>query len=295
MEGKRTIIAIIGASGFIGKYVFNYLKSNLSINTYSIIGTFHSRPQNDMIKLDITDQSDIKRFLLEYQPDYVLLLAGTKDVKKCEEDFHYAFHLNTLPGYYFIRCIEGCSPATKLIFFSSDYAFNGKRGRYRDNEEPCPLTNYGRTKVSTELLLENSSVNHKIIRSSAVMGNGGLFFDWLIESLRNNADIEAYDDIYFSPTLIAPLLSGLLHVFMFYDTIDRNIIHICGDERMSRYDFAVKLKQVLHSDSHIIPVKGLEHNSLFQHDLSLVPSNIFQNFPSFMDGLRQQVFHDHVR
>lgn len=279
-------IAIIGASSFIGKYVFNYMKSKLN-DQYSITGTFFSQPYPGMSRLDITNQSAVNKFFLKSQPDFLFLIAGTKDVKKCEEDFRYAFSLNTLPGYFFIRNIESYSPSTKLIYFSSDYVFDGKKGRYTDDDDPYPQTNYGRTKVSTEMLLKNSSIDFKIIRPSAVMGKGGVYFDWLVESLRNNLKIDAYEDIFFSPTPISAILQGLEILIEKYDSIDKKILHLCGNERLSRYEFSLKMKQFLDSDSDIVPSRGLGVNPLFQHDLSMVPSTMFQDIPSHIDVLRE--------
>ncbi len=288
MGRSKPTIAIVGASSFIGKYIFDDMKMNYD-DRYSVIGTFFSHPHPGMSKLDITNQSAIKEFLLKNQPDYLFLVAGTKDVKKCEEDFRYAFYLNTLPGYLFIRHIEAVSPSTRLIYFSSDYVFDGKRGLYRDDDHTYPQTNYGRTKVSTEILLKNSSVNYKILRPSAVMAKGGLYFDWLVDSLRNNVKIDAFEDIFFSPTPISTLLLGLEHLVGSYESIDEKILHLCGNERMSRFDFSLKMKQLLHSASEITPAKGLVPSTLLQYDLSMVPSTIFQDIPVSYDGLRDLV------
>ena len=51
------------------------------------------------------------------------------------------------------------------------------------------------------------------------------------------------------------------------------IIHVCGNQRMSRFDFGMLLKKNVNSNAKLIPITEESGASLFQKDLSLKPSN----------------------
>ena len=51
-----------------------------------------------------------------------------------------------------------------MIFFSTDYVFDGRRGPHDDDEEPRPTTEYGRQKVAVEKALPSLAENDSILR-----------------------------------------------------------------------------------------------------------------------------------
>ncbi len=208
------IISIVGASGFIGSWMFRYLTENLD-KSYCVKGTYYSNKSNEQFDfLDITNTASIEGYVEVLKPNILILLAGTKNVKKCEDDFDYAYSLNTKPVKDFISAISTLKSNTKFIFFSSDYVFDGQRGNYTVEDKPNPTTNYGKTNALSEDILIASNINYKIIRTSAVMGRGSNFFDWVVNSLYQNIKIGLFSDSFFTPTpvqflneIVCPLLS----------------------------------------------------------------------------------------
>ena len=227
------VIAIIGASGFIGNRIFQSLCSN---NTYNLIGTFYKhKEQPEFIYLDVTSRELIEQFLVEYRPCIIFWIAGSKNLNECEDDWEYAFQINTQPikDYYEIK--RRLNLESRLVFFSTDYVFDGLQGNYKDTDIGNPKTNYGiSNKLAEDTILHNSSFD-LILRTSAAMGRGGQFFDWLTKSLVNDKEVKMFKDIYFSPTPIQ-----LLSEASEYLTNDwmSGIIHICGGPRLSRFEFA---------------------------------------------------------
>ena len=109
------VIAIIGASGFIGNRIFQSLCSK---NTFNIIGTFYKhKEQPEFIYLDVTSKELIEQFLVEYNPSLIFWIAGSKNLNECEDDWEYAFQINAQPlkDYYEIK--RRLNLESKLVFF----------------------------------------------------------------------------------------------------------------------------------------------------------------------------------
>ncbi|TLD42260.1 MAG: dTDP-4-dehydrorhamnose reductase [Candidatus Jettenia ecosi] len=288
-------ICIIGASGFIGSYLFNFLDIQLKEN-FTIKGTFFSHKKNPHYEfLDITNESCIEHYLLINLPSFIILLAGTKDVKRCEEDFNYANALNTKPVENIIKIVTVNKLNTKVIFFSSDYVFDGERGYYKDIDNPKPNTNYGETKVLAEQLLMQSNIDFKIVRPSAVMGRGGIFFDWFLESIKNQKEVKLFNNTFFTPTPIRFLNEMILRLVWDYDKIHNKVIHIVGEKRLSRYDLALLLSSFIpERRAKLIPGIVDFKSSLLKKDLSLVQSAFTKSHQkkNFYEYMKQEVSDD---
>ena len=69
------LIAIIGASGFIGNRIFHTLTRNISLN---VVGTFfRHKLQPEFIYLDVTSKDLTEQFLVEFNPCLIFWIAGS--------------------------------------------------------------------------------------------------------------------------------------------------------------------------------------------------------------------------
>jgi len=268
------LIAIIGASGFIGSRIFQSLCSK---QTFNLIGTYYKhKEQPEFIYLDVTSGELIEQFLVEYRPGLIFWIAGSKNINKCEDDWEYAYQINTQPikDYYEIK--RRLNLESRLVFFSTDYVFDGLQGNYKDTDIGNPKTNYGiSNKLAEDTILHNNSFD-LILRTSAAMGRGGQFFDWLTKSLVNDEEVKMFNDIYFSPTPIQLLTEATEYLLTNFVS---GIVHVCGGYRLSRFEFAKKLLHLKNNYSAIVmPKSASNNNSNFQHDLSLIQSNICKKF-----------------
>ncbi len=134
--------------------------------------------------------------------------------------------------------------------------FDGKRGGYKEDDSKSPATFYGKTKLISENDIQGSLQHYLICRSANIYGRGGNFFNFLYERLLENKEIEAFDDVLYTPTYIDYLSDSLclLLVKQF-----QGIIHVTGKEVTSRYHFALKMAETFGKDpALIIPVKQPE-------------------------------------
>lgn len=269
-------ISVVGASSFIGSRLFATLKRELQPFADCIVtGTHFSRPVvGGTEPLDLTCQESLRAFLLQRRPDTLILVAGTKDVGRCEKDYDYAYSLNTAPVDILCDCIKEHGLATRMLYVSSDYVFNGKRGLCRPDELPSPITNYGRTKMLAEQRLQRGDVNANIVRTAAVMGLNGGFLRWLVDQLRTQDSVALLDNSYFSPTPVELLADRILAIISGEMQDVERVLHAVGPRRMSRYAFGVLVFEMLRDAGLHLRTSTLEREFLPEMlDLSLVPSD----------------------
>ncbi len=269
-------ILIVGASSFIGYRLYKYLEQ---INIYEIFGTFFKNKKDEkLIYFDITNGSQIEKTINYIKPDVVIWVAGSKNLKECESSLVFAKNINTTPVENFLKALKKIKLDAHFIFLSTDYVFNGKSGNYLDSDIPEPKTNYGLSNYLAEQIIISSKIRFSIIRTSAVMGKGSTFFDWLINELKKQNTLELFHNIIFTPTPVEILCYNIFNIID--NHIVNKIMHICGNKKMSRFDFGILIKNIINSPTKLIPILEESDTSLFQKDLSLKSSIIYiQNNP----------------
>lgn len=288
---NKPMVMIVGASSFIGSHLYSYLKTKLS-DRHIVKGTYNTRQIfKELNPLDITNKKAVERLLLFHRPDYILWVAGLKDIKKCEADFELAYAINTRSVKDLISIVEAHDLPSRIIHFSSDYVFDGEKGSFSETDKPNPKNNYGQTNFLAEKALLTSLIDYKIVRSSAVMGKGGVFFDWLVGSITKGIELSMFENLYFTPTPISLLNEMIFHVIDKYSEILQKIIHIVGSERLTRYQFAKKLGVMLQKDTKIKSERADFKSVPFLKDLSLTQSEFVKKYQSmsFDDYLMREV------
>jgi dTDP-4-dehydrorhamnose reductase len=125
----------------------------------------------DEEKLDITNSDAVRRIIGASRPDVVLNCAAYNLVDEAERDSGPAFSINaTGVGHLAAACREAGS---LLVHYGTDYVFDGQKGApYREEDAPCPLNDYGRSKLAGERLLRETSALFLLLRVSWVFGEG---------------------------------------------------------------------------------------------------------------------------
>jgi dTDP-4-dehydrorhamnose reductase len=212
---------------------------------------------SNSIQLDITNLKEVKTLFLRYKPDIVIHTAAETNVELCEANPNRAFRINA-------EGARNVSMASKrigslLVFISTGYVFDGKRGQYLESDTPKPLNNYGRSKLAGEKAVKTICDQYLIVRTSLLYGWHPWkhnFTTWAISELRARKMIGAIDDHYNNPTLANNLAEAILEAI---NKGLRGIYHIAGCEKASRYEFAVKIAEVFDLPVSLIKrVRGTE-------------------------------------
>jgi len=157
-------VLITGASGTLGQDLMRVFETPGNV----VIGT-------DRDTLDITAPDSIAKALEAEHPNVLINAAAYNFVDNVEDDRCYpiAYAVNAQgPGYLAKAAAQRGIP---FIHYSTDYVFAGDKPEgYREDDEPNPLSAYGRTKAMGENAVQEAGGQWYILRLSKIFGTPGI-------------------------------------------------------------------------------------------------------------------------
>ncbi len=249
---KKTIL-ITGSSGYVGDIITKHFR-----NKYNIHGLTRE-------SCDLRNEAEVFRLAKKISPDVIIHAAGNKDIKFCEANPKEAYNANELGVINLVKAF----PEKKIIYISSDYVFEGNRGRYNEKADPNPKTVYGKSKLAGEKYGLKNSKNFIVLRSSAIFNKEASFPVFLHKELSSSHEVECFVNTFYSPTYYKDFLSTLEKIVA-NKSLNKGVYHSCG-ERTSRYGFCTTYAKVFGFDKKLIKESyaGTSHWFLFP-DLSMV-------------------------
>ena len=229
-------ILVTGGLGYIGGFICGYLSRD-----YHVITTDCRKPDShhrtiNFELLDITDKKQTREQLIRLKPDIVIHLAGVKDLNFCQKNMNIVYDINVKGTANLVEALKNIK--TRMIFLSTDYVFDGEKGMYKEDDQVNPQTYYGVTKVEGERFIMENAGDYAIIRTGGVYGSYDSImsplFLWLIGALKSGKTIEAYMDVYNTPTSLEILGKAMVKIISGQKT---GLFHVAGKDRVNRFDF----------------------------------------------------------
>jgi dTDP-4-dehydrorhamnose reductase len=268
-------ILVIGSEGYIGHNLAAYFEA-ISWTVFST-GQSSSKRAN-YHAADICDQNAVRRIILDLKPDVVLHVAGISSLAHCENDPAACRAVNVDGTRHIIEAVAEVGATCKLVFFSSDYVFDGEAGNY-DEKSPChPLTEYGRAKVVSEDEIRRRLDNYVILRMANVYGRGGKFYNFVRERLEVGSPIELFNDTLFAPVSIDYLLRA---VKVLIEKDFRGVLHLGGPQCLSRYDFGLLVAEHLNADPALVSAVPQPAGGLISRNSSLCTTKSAAHVPCY--------------
>ncbi len=245
-------ILITGSSGLLGHELLRILSLDKDKEVLAIYN--NRKPEINAsniktVKLDIQKTLFLEDLVIKYRPDTIVHAAAYTDVDGCEINRDRAWRTNVEATKSIVRSAR--ITRSHIIYVSTDYVFDGEKGMYREDDIPYPVNYYGMTKLLAEEHVRSSGVLYTIVRTSAIYGFGGSkksFAEFVIEKLRNNEKVSALEDQYVSPTYNKHLAKAIAEII---ELKPLGIYHVAGP-RMSRYEFALRIADMLGYDKELI-------------------------------------------
>jgi dTDP-4-dehydrorhamnose reductase len=129
----------------------------------------------DRQALDLSNPDSIRAVIREVKPHLIVNPAAYTAVDQAESEPELAQAVNgTAPG---IMAEEAKRLGAVMVHYSTDYVFDGSKSKpYNEEDAPCPLNVYGKTKLAGEDAVRAVGVPHLILRTSWVYGARGRNF-----------------------------------------------------------------------------------------------------------------------
>ena len=244
-------ILITGISGFLGWNLVHRLK-----NQYQIYGTCLDNPVSipgvETFTVDLSDWSKIERLCQAVNPTVIVHTAAFSNPDYCELHHKEALTLNTFATRELAKAANRLG--SKLIYTSTDFVFDGRRGEYSEADDPAPINYYGKTKFLGELEIMNHCSHYVTLRIGTLYGRGnGIrpnFFETMKKQLIAGEKPSCIEDQYRTFLFIGDAVQAISQL-MAEKTL-KGLFHLGGPEKASRFQFAEKLCATLGAPACLI-------------------------------------------
>ena len=245
-------VLVIGASGFIGRYLVRRL---VEAHGHDVVGTLRSRAPLNGIgswrQVELTDSDSLDQAFRSCRPNIVVHLAAIADVGMAENEPAKATSVNVEATAAIARLSSQWG--ARLVFVSTEYVFDGRSGFYQENDAPAPTTHYGWTKWQAEQEVAKLSSSWSVVRTSIVYGwpapGGRNFVPWLIERLRSGQTYHGSTEVLRTPVYIGHLIDGIAKLV---EGDYPGIHHVADRDWVSMYDFACAVAQSFSLDPALV-------------------------------------------
>ena len=236
-------VLVTGARGMLARAVLQELES-----TCELTG-------RDVHDLDICDAGLVSREIAALRPDCIINCAAFTDVDGCESRSGEAFAVNA-DGVRNLAAAAAAS-GSMLYHISTDFVFDGTSlAPYAEQDEPNPLSVYGRSKLQGELHVQSILDRYVIVRTSWLFGRGGKNFVETIRRLaRERQELRVVNDQTGCPTHAADLARAIRALM---EAPAQGLYHVCNAGSCTWYDFAVKIVALTGGTARVVPTTAAE-------------------------------------
>ena len=186
-------ILLLGGSGMLGSDCREVLSAGHEVLS-------PTKKELDIVRWDVVIEN-----LQKIKPKVILNCAGFTDVDACETEEYLVRKVNVegprnlAQGSARFNC--------RIIHISSDYVFSGQKDvpqPYFEDDPVDPVSEYGKSKVESEVAVRENAPNYIIIRAGWLYGiNGNNFVKSIIEKAvgkKKVKSLKVVDDQIGSPT-----------------------------------------------------------------------------------------------
>jgi dTDP-4-dehydrorhamnose reductase len=187
-------------------------------------------------------------FLAPLALDAVYCAGGATDVERCESDIDWAMETNC----YGPAALATAARHLPFVYFSTEYVFDGTAGPYAETDPTNPLSVYGRSKLEAEQRILDAHPNPLILRTTVVYGPDRQrknFLYTLKRLLTAGQTMRVPVDQISTPTYNEDLAQAAVELA---GSKISGIVHACGPDLLSRFDFALQAAHILGLDSSLI-------------------------------------------
>ena len=202
----------------------------------------HTYFNTDVAELDITDQEAINKFVADKEIDGIVNCAAYTAVDKAEDNEALCQKLNAEAPAYLAYAIG--QRGGWMIQISTDYVFDGTQHTpYVEDDETCPNSVYGRTKLVGELNVQKFCEQSMIIRTAWLYSTfGNNFVKTMIRLGKEKPELGVIFDQIGTPTYARDLAVAI------FTAINQGIVpgvyHFSNEGVISWYDFTKAIHRI---------------------------------------------------
>lgn len=224
-------LLVIGAKGMLGRDLTKELQ-------FSFPGD--EVLEWDIDEIDIREEESTLTKIERVRPAIVIHAAGYTDVDGCETNESEAFRVNAEGTRHIAMGAKQCG--ARVVFLSTDYVFDGKKGKpYLEEDPPNPLNHYGHSKWKGEQYVYELGRDGLIVRTQWLYGRYGKnFVTTILRQAKEKKVLSIVDDQIGSPTYTVDLSKA---ISVLIKQKASGIFHVVNSESCSWYSFGQAILQ----------------------------------------------------
>ena len=218
----------------------------------------HTYFNTDVAELDITNQQAIENFVAENAIEGIVNCAAYMAVDKAEDNEELCQRLNAEAPAYLAHAIG--KRGGWMIQISTDYVFDGTHHTpYTEDEDTCPNSVYGKTKLVGELNVQKLCERSMIIRTAWLYSTfGNNFVKTMIRLGKEKPELGVIFDQIGTPTYARDLAAVIMTAIN--KGIVPGIYHFSNEGVISWYDFTKAIHRMAGITScHVRPLHTAEY------------------------------------
>ena len=226
MSVSKQKVALIGANGMLATAIKNLAPADYLIQCY------------DLPDFDLTSCEQV--FALQVDPPNMIInCAAFTNVDGCESQPEVAMRVNGEGPGLLAELAKKIDAV--LVHISTDFVFDGSKTMpYLEEDSPCPLSVYGKSKlVGEQQILQSGLEKYFLVRTSWLYGAGGNnFVETIIRLAKERVELNIVDDQRGTPTWSEDLAKSIFALLL---TNKYGIYHYSNAGECSWFDFASEI------------------------------------------------------
>lgn len=279
-------ILILGGNGMIGHKMYQII-SKVNDDTWVTLRNdlsnyiFSDIYNNEKVidNIDLSDFKNLLHTLNEIKPDIILNACGITIRRGVEKIKSNTILLNSALPHFLNEWVSLNNK--RLIHFSTDCVFSGKKGDYLDTDIKDAYDLYGSTKSLGEIVDSKFAITLRGSMIGRELENKTELFEWFLQ--QSNKKIKGFSEVIYSGITTVKMAEIVLRLINFFPNLSG--IYNISSKPISKYDL---LKMC---NEHFAINSIIEMDNSYKSNKNLISDKFFIEIgiekPNWTDLIRQ--------
>ena len=262
-------VMILGGAGMLGHQVYLKLKTefgatNVAITLrktkqhYDKFGIFKEAVAFD--ELDVLNFPQVEVALNKFKPDYIINCIGLTLRKKELGDVEKCIQVNSMLPHRLAKWGELNN--SRVIHFSTDCVFDGKKGNYTEKDIPTADDLYGQSKFLSEIIYPNSLTIRLSVVGRELEGKTE-FIEWFLS--HKGKSVNGFAGVNYSGLSTNVVAKELIRIIKNYPKISGT--YQMASEPMNKFDILKIVNEIYQTKTEIKESADYKNDKTLNCDL----------------------------